>query len=41
MSMAVAQLLAGGDEVLLDDVECVGTSFPGFFDILDRLSEGT
>jgi 3-phosphoshikimate 1-carboxyvinyltransferase len=40
MSMAVAQLLAGGDEVRLDDVLCVDTSFPGFFDILDRLSEG-
>jgi 3-phosphoshikimate 1-carboxyvinyltransferase len=41
MSMAVAQLLAGGDEVLLDDVACVATSFPGFFGLLDRLSEGT
>jgi 3-phosphoshikimate 1-carboxyvinyltransferase len=41
MSMAVAQLLAGGDEVVLDDVACVDTSFPGFFGILDRLAEGT
>jgi 3-phosphoshikimate 1-carboxyvinyltransferase len=41
MSMAVAQLLAGGDEVLLDDVACVATSFPGFFGLLDRLTEGT
>jgi 3-phosphoshikimate 1-carboxyvinyltransferase len=40
MSMAVAQLLCGGDEVVLDDVACVDTSFPEFFDILDRLSEG-
>jgi 3-phosphoshikimate 1-carboxyvinyltransferase len=40
MSMAIAQLLSAGDEVHLDDVECVATSFPGFFDILDRLSEG-
>jgi 3-phosphoshikimate 1-carboxyvinyltransferase len=40
MSMAVAQLLAGGDEVVLDDVACVDTSFPSFFSILDRLSEG-
>ena len=40
MSMAVAQLLAGEDEVVLDDVACVDTSFPSFFAILDRLSEG-
>jgi 3-phosphoshikimate 1-carboxyvinyltransferase len=40
MSMAVAQLLTAGDAVELDDVECVATSFPGFFPILDRLSEG-
>jgi 3-phosphoshikimate 1-carboxyvinyltransferase len=40
MSMAVAQLLAGGDEVVLDDVACVDTSFPSFFSILDGLSEG-
>lgn len=36
MSMAVAQLLGGG-EVRLDDVACVGTSFPRFFDLLDHL----
>jgi 3-phosphoshikimate 1-carboxyvinyltransferase len=41
MSMAVAQLFAAGGEVLLDDVACVDTSFPSFFPILDRLSEGT
>jgi 3-phosphoshikimate 1-carboxyvinyltransferase len=40
MSMAIAQLLAGGDEVLLDDVACVATSFPSFFDLLDRLAAG-
>jgi 3-phosphoshikimate 1-carboxyvinyltransferase len=39
MSMAVAQLLAGGDEVVLDDMACVDTSFPSFFPILERLSE--
>jgi 3-phosphoshikimate 1-carboxyvinyltransferase len=38
MSMAVAQLFAGRSEVVLDDVACVATSFPGFFDILDRLA---
>jgi len=37
MSMAVAQLFAGGAEVALDDVACVGTSFPRFFEQLDRL----
>jgi 3-phosphoshikimate 1-carboxyvinyltransferase len=40
MSMAVAQLFMRGGEVHLDDVECVATSFPSFFDILDRLSGG-
>ncbi len=40
MSMAVAQLLAGGAPTVLDDVACVDTSFPAFFSILDRLSEG-
>jgi 3-phosphoshikimate 1-carboxyvinyltransferase len=38
MSMAVAQLFTGGEEVLLDDVACVATSFPSFFDLLDRLT---
>ena len=37
MSMAVAQLFAGGAEVRLDDVACVGTSFPRFFELLDGL----
>jgi len=38
MSMAIAQLLAGGEAVLLDDVACVATSFPSFFDLLDSLT---
>jgi 3-phosphoshikimate 1-carboxyvinyltransferase len=38
MSMAVAQLFMGpGEEVLLDDVGCVATSFPTFFSLLDGL----
>ena len=37
MSMAVAQLLASGEEVVLDDVACVATSFPSFFALLDGL----
>jgi 3-phosphoshikimate 1-carboxyvinyltransferase len=40
MSMAVAQLFSGGGEVVLDDVACVATSFPRFFEILDRLCLG-
>jgi 3-phosphoshikimate 1-carboxyvinyltransferase len=40
MSMAVAQLFAGGEEVVLDDVSCVATSFPSFFELLDGLAEG-
>jgi 3-phosphoshikimate 1-carboxyvinyltransferase len=38
MSMAVAQLFMAGGEVRLDDVTCVATSFPSFFEILDRLA---
>ena len=41
MSMAVAQLFMDGGEVVLDDVACVATSFPRFFEILDGLSGGT
>ena len=37
MSMAVAQLFAAGEEVVLDDVACVATSFPSFFELLDGL----
>jgi 3-phosphoshikimate 1-carboxyvinyltransferase len=40
MSMAIAQLLTRGGEIRLDDVACVATSFPSFFDILDRLAGG-
>jgi 3-phosphoshikimate 1-carboxyvinyltransferase len=40
MSMAVAQLFTPGEEVLLDDVGCVATSFPSFFTLLDRLAGG-
>ncbi len=39
MSMAVAQLFAGAaEEVVLDDVACVATSFPSFFELLDGLA---
>ncbi len=38
MSMAIAQLFTGGEEVVLDDVACVATSFPSFFALLDRLA---
>ncbi|HZZ86255.1 MAG TPA: 3-phosphoshikimate 1-carboxyvinyltransferase [Anaeromyxobacteraceae bacterium] len=40
MSMAVAQLFTPGDEVALDDVSCVRTSFPNFFELLDQLCGG-
>jgi 3-phosphoshikimate 1-carboxyvinyltransferase len=40
MSMAVAQLFTRGETVSLDDVTCVGTSFPRFFELLDRLCGG-
>lgn len=37
MSMAVAAL-AAGDTVTIDGAEWVDTSFPGFFDLLDRVT---
>jgi 3-phosphoshikimate 1-carboxyvinyltransferase len=40
MSMAVAQLFTDGEEVGLDDVSCVATSFPSFFRLLDALAGG-
>ncbi len=40
MSMAIAQLFTDGEEVVLDDVACVATSFPSFFQLLDSLAEG-
>lgn len=36
MAMAVATLCTNG-ETALDDEACVGVSFPGFFNVLDRL----
>jgi len=41
MSMAIAQLFAGGEPVVLDDVGCVATSFPSFFALLDGLCAGS
>ena len=41
MSMAIAQLFMRGAEVHLDDVACVATSFPSFFEILDGLASST
>jgi 3-phosphoshikimate 1-carboxyvinyltransferase len=38
MSMAVAQLLTKDEEVQLDDVSCVATSFPSFFRLLDEVT---
>jgi 3-phosphoshikimate 1-carboxyvinyltransferase len=38
MSMAIAQLFAGGEAVELDDVACVATSFPSFFRLLDEVT---
>ncbi len=38
MAMAVAGLAATG-ETTIHDADCVGVSFPGFFDTVDRLSE--
>jgi 3-phosphoshikimate 1-carboxyvinyltransferase len=40
MAMAIAQLFANGEEVVLDDVACVATSFPSFFALLDQVSAG-
>jgi len=40
MSMAVAQLLTKDEEVQLDDVSCVATSFPSFFRLLDEVTGG-
>ncbi len=38
MALAVAALRASGPTTI-DDVECVGTSFPGFFELLDRVRQ--
>ena len=40
MSMAIAQLFTDGEAVVLDDVGCVATSFPSFFDLLDTVAQG-
>jgi 3-phosphoshikimate 1-carboxyvinyltransferase len=37
MSMAIAQLFSHAEEMVLDDVACVATSFPSFFELLDSL----
>jgi 3-phosphoshikimate 1-carboxyvinyltransferase len=37
MSLSVAALVCRG-EVQIDDVSCVATSFPGFFDLLSRVA---
>ena len=39
MSFAVAALAASG-ETRIDQAECADVSFPGFFDVLARLSSG-
>ena len=39
MAMAVATLCTNG-ETALDDGACVGVSFPGFFNVMDRLLAG-
>jgi 3-phosphoshikimate 1-carboxyvinyltransferase len=40
MSMAIAQLFTDGEEVQLDDISFVATSFPSFFGLLDQLCTG-
>lgn len=40
MSAAVAGL-ASRDGVTVNDLECVGTSFPSFFDLMDSVTAGT
>ncbi len=36
MSLAIAGLSSGGG-VEMDDTSCVDTSFPGFFELLNRM----
>ena len=38
MSMAIAALAAKGESVL-DDIDCVSKSFPGFFETLEKLKK--
>ncbi len=39
MALAIAALCASGESIM-DNVRCVDTSFPGFFDILESISVG-
>jgi 5-enolpyruvylshikimate-3-phosphate synthase len=38
MALTVAALLASGDSEI-DDIRCVGVSFPEFFELLDAVVE--
>ena len=40
MALAVAGLVADGP-TLIEDTDCIATSFPGFADLLNRLAGGT
>ncbi|MGC2425111.1 MAG: 3-phosphoshikimate 1-carboxyvinyltransferase, partial [Nitrospirota bacterium] len=37
MSMAVAGLIAEGDGMIINDTECINTSFPGFMELLESI----
>ncbi len=37
MSLAVAGLIADGGEMVINDTECINTSFPGFVELLESL----
>jgi 3-phosphoshikimate 1-carboxyvinyltransferase len=37
MAMAVAGLIAEGDGMIINDTECINTSFPGFMELLESL----
>jgi len=37
MSMAVAGLIAEGGGMIINDTECINTSFPGFMELLGSL----
>jgi len=40
MALAVAGLVADGP-TLIEDTDCIATSFPGFADLLNRLAGGS
>ncbi|MHB8172908.1 MAG: 3-phosphoshikimate 1-carboxyvinyltransferase, partial [Nitrospirota bacterium] len=40
MAMAVAGLIAHGGEMVINDTECINTSFPGFMELLLALTPG-